>query len=88
MDLTSIFGIILAITSLSVGDILEGGNPVHLVHLSSVIIVIPTAAMCAMTATHAHAVKAAFKELKIVFVNPKVNMNNTIRQMVESLRST
>ncbi|TLE07818.1 flagellar motor stator protein MotA [Helicobacter bilis] len=83
MDLTSILGIILAITSLSVGDILEGGNPVHLVHLSSVIIVIPTAAMCAMTATHAHAVKAAFKELKIVFVNPKVNMNNTIRQMVE-----
>lgn len=83
MDLTSILGIVLSITSISVGDIMEGGNPVHLVHLSSVIIVMPTAAFAAMTATHAHAVKAAFKELKIVFVNPKVDMNNTIRLMVE-----
>ncbi len=83
MDLSSILGLILSITSISVGDILEGGNPLHLIHLSSVLIVIPTAMFSAMTATHAHAVKAAFKELKMVFVNPKVNLNNTIRQMVE-----
>ena len=83
MDLSSILGIILSIASISIGDIMEGGNPVKLVHLSSVIIVIPTAAFSAMTATHSHAIKAAFKELKLVFVNPKVNLNNTIRQMVE-----
>ncbi len=83
MDLSSILGIVLSIVSISVGDILEGGNPLHVIHLSSVLIVIPTAMFSAMTSSHAHAVKAAFKELKLVFVNPKVNLNNTIRQMVE-----
>ena len=52
MDLTTILGMVLATTSISVGDILEGGNPLHVIHLSSVLIVIPTAAFCAMTATH------------------------------------
>ncbi|MWV61507.1 flagellar motor stator protein MotA [Helicobacter saguini] len=83
MDLSTILGIVLSITSISVGDILEGGNPLHVIHLSSVLIVIPTAMFSAMTATHAKAVKAAFKEFKLVFTNPKVNLNNTIRQMVE-----
>ncbi|RDU66003.1 flagellar motor protein MotA [Helicobacter didelphidarum] len=83
MDLSSILGILLSITSISVGDILEGGNPLHIIHLSSILIVMPTAAFSAMTASHPKAVKAAFKEIKIVFVNPKVNLNNTIRQMVE-----
>lgn len=83
MDLSSILGLVLSITSISVGDILEGGNPLHLIHLSSVIIVIPTAFFAAMTSTHAHSIKAGFKEVKLVFVNPKVNLNNTIRQMVE-----
>ncbi|PAF45514.1 flagellar motor stator protein MotA [Helicobacter sp. 11S02629-2] len=83
MDLSTIIGIVLALVSLSVGDILEGGNPIHILHLSSVLIVIPTAAFSAMTATHMRYVKAAFKELKIIFVNPKVNINATIRQMVE-----
>ncbi len=52
MDLSTILGMVLAVTSISVGDILEGGNPLHVVHLSSFLIVMPTAAFCAMTSTH------------------------------------
>ena len=67
MDLSTILGMVLAVTSISVGDILEGGNPLHVIHLSSFLIVMPTAAFCAMTSTHKKIVKAAYKELKIVF---------------------
>lgn len=83
MDLTTILGMVLATTSISVGDILEGGNPLHVIHLSSVLIVIPTAAFCAMTATHKKIVKAAYKELKIAFTGAKVNLGETIAQLVE-----
>lgn len=67
MDLSTILGMVLAVTSISVGDILEGGNPLHVVHLSSFLIVMPTTAFCAMTSTHKKIVKAAYKELKVVF---------------------
>ncbi|TKX29267.1 flagellar motor protein MotA [Campylobacter sp. MIT 12-5580] len=83
MDLTTILGMILATASISVGDILEGGNPLHVIHISSLLIVIPTAAFCAMTATHKKIVKAAFSELKIVFTGAKVNLGERIAQLIE-----
>ncbi|TQR29042.1 flagellar motor protein MotA [Campylobacter sp. MIT 99-7217] len=83
MDLTTILGMVLAVTSISVGDILEGGNPLHVLHLSSFLIVMPTAGFCAMTATHKKIVKAAYKELGIVFKGAKVNLPETIAQLVE-----
>lgn len=78
MDLTTILGIILATASISIGDILEGGNPLHVIHISSVLIVIPTAAFSAMTACHKKAVKAAYKELKIAFTGAKTNLPERI----------
>ncbi|TEY02765.1 flagellar motor stator protein MotA [Campylobacter sp. US33a] len=83
MDLSTLLGIVLATVSISVGDILEGGNPLHVIHLSSFLIVIPTAAFCAMTSTHKKIVKAAYKELKIVFTGAKVNLPERIAQMIE-----
>ena len=83
MDLTTILGIILATASISIGDILEGGNPLHVIHISSVLIVIPTAMFSAMTACHKKAVKAAFKELKIAFTGVKVNLSERISQIIE-----
>ena len=83
MDLTTILGMILATASISIGDILEGGNPLHVIHISSVLIVIPTAGCCAMTASHKKAVKAAFKELKVAFVGAKINLSERIAQLVE-----
>lgn len=83
MDLSTLLGMVLALTSISLGDILEGGNPLHIVHLSSVIIIVPTTLFSAMTGTHSRFVKAGFKELKIVFLGSKVNLNATIRQLVE-----
>ncbi|MBZ7987287.1 flagellar motor stator protein MotA [Campylobacter canadensis] len=83
MDLTTILGMVLAITSISVGDILEGGNPLHIIHLSSVLIVLPTAFFSAMTSTNKHFVKGAIKELKIVFKGSGVHMPHRIAQIVE-----
>ncbi|MDU7693356.1 MAG: flagellar motor stator protein MotA [Helicobacter sp.] len=83
MDFSSLAGLILSIASLAVGDILEGGNPLQLVHLSSVIIIIPTTLFAAMTATNMTYVKSAFKELKVVFLGSKVNLNDTIKTLVE-----
>ncbi|OBV28730.1 flagellar motor protein MotA [Helicobacter sp. CLO-3] len=83
MDLTSILGLVLAIASISLGDILEGGNPLHVVHLSSVIIIMPTTLCAAMVSTHAAAVKAAYKELGIVFLGAKINLSETIKNIVE-----
>ena len=83
MDLTTVLGLIGAIASLSIGDFLEGGNPIHLIHISSLIIIIPTAGCAAMSGTHPTHVKGALKELKIVFGASKVNLNETIRTIVE-----
>ncbi|GMB90093.1 Flagellar motor protein MotA [Helicobacter ailurogastricus] len=83
MDLSSILGVVLAIASIAVGDILEGGNPAHVIHISSLIIIIPTTLCAAMVGTHSRHVKAAFKEIKIVFLNPKVNLQDTIKNIVE-----
>ncbi|WP_301186286.1 flagellar motor stator protein MotA, partial [uncultured Helicobacter sp.] len=55
----------------------------HLIHISSLIIIIPTAGCAAMAATHGTHVKAAFKEMKLVFGGSGVNLNETIRTLVE-----
>ncbi len=83
MDLTVILGMLLSIATLSFGNILDGGNPLHLVHISSLVIVFPTAMAAAMTGTASDSVKAAFKELKIVFKKPPVNFSKRIAQIVE-----
>ncbi|STQ83993.1 flagellar motor stator protein MotA [Helicobacter fennelliae] len=83
MDLSSVLGFIMSFVSISVGDILEGGNPLHVIHLSSVIIIMPTTLCAAMVSTHGAAVKAAYKELKIVFIGAKINLNDTIKNIVE-----
>jgi len=42
VDITTIGGIIAALVLFAIGDILEGGNPAGLIHISSIIIVVPT----------------------------------------------
>lgn len=82
MDLATILGMVLAITSISVGDILEGGNPIHVIHLSSFLIVIPTAMMASVTATNKRYVGPAFKELGVVFKGAGVDLNKRIEELV------
>lgn len=83
MDLSTILGMVFSITSISVGDILEGGNPLHVLHLSSVLIVVPTAMFSSMTATNKKYIKAAFQELKLVFKGSGVDMGARIAELVE-----
>lgn len=83
MDLSTILGMILAVTSISVGDILEGGNPLHVIHLSSILIVIPTALFSAMTGTNSKYIKAGYKELKTVFAASPVDIPEKIKLLVE-----
>ena len=63
MDLTVILGIVGAVASISIGDLLDGGNPVHIIHLASLIIIFPTAMAAAAVATDAEYIKGAFKNI-------------------------
>ncbi len=83
MDLSTLLGMLLSIASISVGDILEGGNPLHVIHISSVLIVIPTAVFSSVTATNKKYVKAAFGELGLAFKGAKVDMAARISELVE-----
>lgn len=83
MDLTTIGGILAALILFSVGDILEGGNPAGLIHISSIIIVVPTTLSAAAVATKQKFVTAAYKELKIVFGNPQLNPEETLEQIIK-----
>ena len=83
MDLTVIIGMIGGLISIATGDLMEGGNPAHVIHITSLIIVIPTAMFAAATATESHAISAAFKELKIVFKKSPVDYEARIEELVE-----
>ncbi len=84
MDLTVILGILGAIASISIGDIIEGGNPLHLLSLPSIIIIFPTAMTAAMVATDGAYVKGAFKNLGgVVFKKSSIDLNARIKEIVE-----
>lgn len=83
MDLTVILGLIGSVASLSIGDFMEGGNPIHVLHLSSFVIVIPTSILAATTATDSHAVAAAFREFKMIFKKLPINFEERIDELVE-----
>lgn len=83
MDLTTVLGMVLALTSICVGDILEGGNPLHLIHISSVLIVLPTAFFSNVAATNKYFIKGAFRELKIVFGGSKVDFQARVDQLID-----
>ncbi|WP_066162527.1 flagellar motor stator protein MotA [Aliarcobacter skirrowii] len=83
MDLSVLIGLIGAVTSISVGVTLEGGNPAGVLHIASFIIVIPTAMLAAVTATESSLVKAAFKEFKTIFKKSPVNFEARINELVE-----
>ena len=83
MDLSVIVGMLGALATISIGDLMEGGNPVHVVHITSLIIVLPTAMAAAAVATHPHFIKAAFKELKLVFKKSPVDLNQRITQILD-----
>lgn len=84
MDLTVILGILGAIAAISTGDIIEGGNPLHILSLPSFIIIFPTAMSAAMVATDGAFVKGAFKNVgKIVFKKSPIDFNARIKEIVE-----
>lgn len=83
MDLTVIGGMVLAISMIAIGDTLEGGNPIHLLHYTSVMIVVPSALFATMAATHGHFVKGAYKNLGFVFKKSNINYEKTIEQLYD-----
>lgn len=83
MDLTVILGMLLAVASISIGDLMEGGNPVHVVHLTSIIIIFPTSMFASMVSTDQEYVKGAFKNLGMVFKKSPVNLEERIKEIVE-----
>lgn len=83
MDLSTILGMLLSVTSISIGDILEGGSPLHVIHVSSLLIVIPTAIFSAMTSTNKKFIKPAFKELKIIFKGTGTDVPKLIKELID-----
>jgi chemotaxis protein MotA len=83
MDLTVLGGMVLAISVIAIGDTLEGGNPIHLLHITSIMIVVPSALLASMAATHGHFVKGAYKNLGFVFKKSTVNYEKTIEQLYD-----
>lgn len=83
MDLSTILGMVIAIASISTGDIIEDGNPLEVLHISSILIVIPTALFSAVTATNKKYVIAAFKELKVAFKGSGIDIPARINELVE-----
>lgn len=83
MDLTVILGLIIAVASISTGDILDGGNPLHIIHLASLIVIFPTTLAAAAIATDGEYVKGAFKNLGMVFKKSPINLEERIKEIVE-----
>lgn len=83
MDLTVLGGMIGAIAFIAVGDTLEGGNPIHILHITSIMIVVPPALFASMVSTHGHFVKGAYKNLGLVFKKSSVNYEKTIEQLYD-----
>jgi chemotaxis protein MotA len=84
VDLTVILGIVGAIAAISTGDLLDGGNPLHIIHLASLIVIFPTAMSAAAVATDVEYVKGAFKNLgPIVFKKSSVDLHARIKQIIE-----
>lgn len=83
MDLTVILGVLGAVAAISIGDLLDGGNPIHIIHLASLIIIFPTAMSAAAVATDAEFIKGAFKNIgPIVFKKSTINLEERIHEIV------
>lgn len=82
MDLSVVIGLIGAIAAISIGDLLEGGNPIHVIHITSLIIVVPTALCASAVGSDMETIKAAFKELKLVFKKMPINLEERIEELV------
>jgi chemotaxis protein MotA len=83
VDLTTILGILGAMASISIGDLMEGGNPAHVVHITSLIIIIPTTLMAAMVSTDGEHIKGAWKGVGMNFKKSSVNLEERIKELVE-----
>ena len=83
MDLTVILGILGAMATISTGDIMEGGNPVHIVHITSLIIIMPTTLLAAMVSTDIEFIKGAFKNAGMIFKKSPINLEERIKEIVD-----
>jgi len=83
VDLTVILGLVIAVASISTGDIIDGGNPLHIIHLASLIVIFPTTMAAAAVATDGEFVKGAFKNLGMVFKKSPVNLEERIKEIVD-----
>lgn len=83
MDLTVILGLLIAVASISTGDIIDGGNPLHIIHIASLIVIFPTTMAAAAVATDGEFVKGAFKNLGMVFKKSPVNLEERIKEIVD-----
>lgn len=83
MDLLIILGLVLVVVFILLGDILEDGNLLYIIYLSLVIIIVFILFFVVMIGMYVCYVKVVYKEIKIVFLNFKINLNEIIKNLVE-----
>jgi len=82
MDILSIAGIVLAITAIVGGNLLDGGNTAQLLQLTAFLIVTGGTIGAVMLQTSFPVFIRAMNMLRWVFVTPEVNMEETIEKLV------
>jgi len=82
MDILSIAGIVLAITAIVGGNLLDGGNTSQLLQLTAFLIVTGGTIGAVMLQTSFPVFIRAMNMLRWVFITPEVNMEETIEKLV------
>lgn len=82
MDLVSIFGIVLALTAIVGGQVLEGGHVGSILQLTAFVIVIGGTVGAIMLQSSVKVFLLGIKMLKWVFVPPKLNPQELIDQII------
>lgn len=82
MDILSIAGIVLAITAIVGGNLLDGGHTSQLIQLTAFLIVVGGTTGAVMLQTSFPVFLRAMNMLRWVIVTPEINMEETILKLV------
>lgn len=85
MDLIAILGLIIGISAIVVGNIVEGGNTAHLVQAAAAVIVFGGTFGAVLLSFPFKDLKIAIASLKLIFFNRKNSYEDTINTILELL---
>lgn len=85
MDLIALLGLIIGISAIIVGNLVEGGTTGHLVQIAAAIIVFGGTLGAVLLSFSLKDLKIAINSLKLIFFNKKLSYEDTIDTILELL---